>query len=148
MKWKKCGGGAPTWSDSYLPKRRFPSVCMSHKKNCKCTRWGAIVSGSYESYDVVGCLRRFANIRCIEAKRSGAKRIKTYDFKWSSRARLLTFGIKGIKEKGGGAYPVVCGAYYNSYVQESLSFGGGSSCSMFMFGLFPLSGTKLTSLFV
>ena len=100
MNWKKCGR-APTWSDGYLPKRRFPFVCMSHKKNCKCTRWGAIVSGSYESYDVVGYLRKFANIRCIEAKRSGAKRIKTYDFKWSSRARLLTFGIKGIKRKRG-----------------------------------------------
>ena len=90
-------------------------------------------------------LRKFANIRCIEAKEVKRTKQKGLDFYVS--------GSRGLKRRGrGGCIPVVHGAYYNLYVQELLSFGGGSSCSISatatLFGSFPLSGTKLMSLLV
>ena len=55
-----------------------------------------------------------------------------------------------IKNRGGGG--VAHGVYYSLYVQESLGCGGGSSFSIPVvvasFGSFPLSGIKLTFLFV
>ena len=114
------------------------------------TLWGILWGGGFTG-KLKGSksLRKFANIRCIEAKEAKRNEVNEAEGAW-----LLNFGIKGYeKERGrGGCTPVVHGAYYNLYVQESLSFGGGSPCSIFamaaLFGLFPLSGTKLTSLFV
>ena len=59
-----------------------------------------------------------------------------------------------IENRGGGGvcWGVAHGVYYSLYVQESLGCGGGSSRSISVvaasFGSFPLSGIKLTFLFV
>ena len=61
------------------------------------TLWGILWGGFKGKLKGFKSLRKFANIRCIEAKEAKRNEANEAEGAW-----LLNFGIKGYKKKGGG----------------------------------------------